>query len=171
MKTLGSLRRGLIALSLPLAVAATAAGASGQAAPPAIAALADPAVANYRMTTTDLQKFNAATRALQVLKSEGLDLDGRIQDPDQMDLPRLAAVFDGEPRVKAAINDAGMTSTQYLVFLFSMMQTMFGAVAVEMGGEQALNDMPDGALKDNVRFFMAHRAEFEAMRESGSAPR
>ena len=151
-----------------LSLAAVAADASTAAAQPGgeMAQLFnDPALANYRLTTGNLSKFVRATNALKELEDEDFDLEDRfdMDDAEGIDIGRMAAAFDSEPRIKNAINGAGMTSRDYLTFLFSMIQAMFGSVMVQMGGEEALADLPAGALKDNIAFFLEHQDEFEAL--------
>jgi hypothetical protein len=125
----------------------------------------DPAIASYRLTSASLTKFVAATNALKGLEDEDINIEDRIDmdDPESIDLNEIAAAFDSEPRIKTAINGAGMTSHEYLTFMFAMIQAMFGSVMVQMGGEQALNDMPAGVLKDNIQFFTQNQAAFEAL--------
>jgi hypothetical protein len=154
-----------------LSLAAVAADVSSAAAQPGQGMEAiqqmfrDPALQTYRLTSANLDKFIAATTALKALEDEDIDIEDRLDmdDPEDVDLNEIAAAFDSEPRIKGAINSAGMTSRDYVTFLFSMMQAMFGSVMVQMGGEQALNDMPNGVLKDNIRFFTANQARFEAL--------
>ncbi|HEU4885066.1 MAG TPA: hypothetical protein VFT45_22590 [Longimicrobium sp.] len=125
----------------------------------------DPALQNYRLTRENLDKFVRATNALKALEDEDIDLEDRLNmdDPEDVNLSEIAAAFDSEPRIKNAINGAGMSSRDYVTFLFATMQTMFGFAMVQMGGEQALNDMAPGALKDNIRFFTANQSAFEAL--------
>jgi hypothetical protein len=125
----------------------------------------DPALQNYRLTRENLDKFVRATNALKALEGEDIDLEDRLHmdDPSDVDLGEIAAAFDSEPRIKTAINGAGMSSRDYVTFLFATMQTMFGFAMVQMGGPQALNDMAPGALKDNIQFFTANQSAFEAL--------
>lgn len=156
-----------------LSLAAVAADVSTAAAQPGGAEgmqamqqmFSDPAIASYRLTSGNLDKFVRATNALKALEDEDIDIEERIDmdDPENIDLNEIAAAFDSEPRIKSAINGAGMTSREYLTFMFAMIQAMFGSVMVQMGGEQALNDMPAGVLKDNIRFFTQNQAAFEAL--------
>lgn len=124
----------------------------------------DPALASYRLTTANLNKFMAATQALRGLE-EGEDFDIKDQfdsdNPENISIPRIAAAFESEPRIKGAINGAGMTTRDYVTFLFSTLQAMMGSMMVQMGGDQALADMPAGVLKQNIEFFMAHQDAFE----------
>jgi hypothetical protein len=154
-----------------LSLAAVAADVSTAAAQPGEGMEAiqqmfnDPALRDYRLTSANLDKFIRATNALKALEDEDIDIEDRLNmdDPADVDLGEIAAAFDSEPRIKNAINGAGMSSRDYVTFLFSMMQAMFGSVMVQMGGEQALNDMANGVLKDNIRFFTENQAAFEAL--------
>lgn len=129
----------------------------------------DPAISSYRLTSANLDKYIRATNALQELEDEDINLEDRINmdDPESLDVGEMAAAFDSEPRIKGAINGAGMSSREYITFMFAMIQAMFGSVMVQMGGEQALNDMAPGVLKDNIRFFTEHKDAFEALDMGG----
>ena len=150
------------------AVAADAPVASAQqhGGPEALQQMfSDPALASYRLTSANLTKFLAATQALHALEGEDFDMEERFdsENPENISIPRIAEAFESEPRIKSAINGAGMSTRDYVTFLFSTMQAMFGSVMVQMGGEQALAEMPAGVLKQNIEFFMAHQEEFEAL--------
>lgn len=152
-----------------LSLAAVAADVSTAAAQPGMETIQqmfnDPALQNYRLTSANLDKFIRATNALKELEGEDIDIEDRLNmdDPEDVNLGEIAAAFESEPRIKSAINGAGMSSRDYVTFLFSMMQAMFGSVMVQMGGEQALSDMANGVLKDNIRFFTENQAAFEAL--------
>lgn len=150
-----------------LSLAAVAADTSAAAAQPGELGqmFNDPALANYRLTSANLTKFVAATQALHELEDENIDLEDRIDtdNPENLNISRIAEVFDSEPRVKGAINGAGMSSRDYVTFLFATMQAMFGSIMVQMGGDEALAQMPNGVLKQNIEFFLEHQEEFEAL--------
>jgi hypothetical protein len=124
-----------------------------------------PEVASYRMTTPALQQFVRATTALKELEGEDIRMDDQldVDDPSELSVERIAAAFDSEPRVRGAIEGAGMSTREYVTFLMSMIQTVMGSVMVQMGGEQALADMPDGVLKHNIQFFLDNQSVFEAL--------
>ncbi|HEU0015413.1 MAG TPA: hypothetical protein VFQ45_17115, partial [Longimicrobium sp.] len=129
----------------------------------------DPALASYRLTTENLNKFVQVVQALEGLEDEDIDLDEHFedQDPENISIAKIAEAFDGEPRIKSAINGAGMSSREFVTFMFAMMQAMFASLAVQLGGEQALDEMKDGVLKDNVRFFIANQEIFERLGDHG----
>ena len=148
------------------AVAADAPTAAAQQGPEALQQMfSDPALANYRLTSANLTKFLAATQALHAMEGEDFDLEDQFDgdNPENINITRIAEAFDSEPRIKGAITGAGMSSRDYVTFLFSPMQAMFGSLMVQMGGENALAEMPAGVLKQNIQFFMEHQEEFEAL--------
>ena len=124
-----------------------------------------PEVASYRMTTPALEQFVRATNALKELEDEDIRMEDHldVDDPSELSVERIAAAFDSEPRVRAAIEGAGMSSREYVTFLMSMIQTVMGSVMVQMGGEQALADMPDSVLKHNIQFFLDNQSVFESL--------
>lgn len=154
-----------------LAFAALAAAPADAAAQPEKLGqmFADPELANYRLTTDNLNKFVKVVEALEGLEEEDIDIDERFKDPDAEDfsIAKIAEAFDSEPRIKSAINGGGMSSREFVTFMFAMMQAMFGSLAVQMGGEKALDDMPAGALKDNIRFFLDNQEVFERLGDHG----
>lgn len=146
------------------AAAAHAPAAAAQQGPEVIQRMfSDPALATYRLTSANLDKFVAATQALQSLEGEHFDIEDQFesQDPQSISITRIAAAFEGEPRIKRAINGAGMTTRDYVTFLFSTLQAMMGSMMVQMGGDQALAGMPAGVQKQNIQFFMANQDAFE----------
>lgn len=155
-----------------LSLAAVAADVSTAAAQPGEGMeviqqmFSDPALQNYRLTTGNLDKFVRATNALKELEDEDIDIEDHVNmdDPENINIGEIAAAFDSEPRIKTAINGAGMTSREYVTFLFSMMQAMFASMMVQMSGDQALAGFPAGsALKANIEFFAEHKDAFEAL--------
>jgi hypothetical protein len=148
-----------------LSLAAVAADASAAAAQPE--KLFTDEVSNYRLTVSAMQKFVQATQNLDALEDTDVDLDGRFSDMDEddLDLGRIASAFDSEPAIKTAINGAGLTSREYLTFLFAMIQTTITAAMLEIGGDNALAQMENSVLKQNVMFLREHKEEFEAMGE------
>jgi hypothetical protein len=124
-----------------------------------------PEVANYRLTTPALQKFVRATNALKELEDQEFDLDDRldVDDPSELTLDRLVAAFDSEPQLRRAVEGAGMSTREYVTFMLAMVQTVMGSVMVQMGGEQALRDMPAGVMKDNIQFFLDNEEAFDAL--------
>lgn len=148
-----------------LAFAATAVDAASATAQPGTLFGHMPEVANYRLTTPGLQKFVRATHALKALEDQEFDLEDRldVDDPSELTLDRLVAAFDSEPQLRGAVEGAGMSTREYVTFMLAMVQTVMGSVMVQMGGEQALQDMPAGVMKDNIQFFLDNEDAFDAL--------
>jgi hypothetical protein len=149
-----------------LAAFATVSAPSGAAAQLASPFANMPEVAEYRLTSAALQQFVQATEALKALEEdESFQMRDHleIEDPSEISVDRIAAAFDSEPRVRGAIEEAGMTSREYVTFMMAMVQTIMGSVVVQMGGEQALNAMPDSVLKHNIQFFLDSQHVFESL--------
>jgi hypothetical protein len=154
---------------LAVAVAALAA-AAGQSVPAHAQGGApfgdDPEVAGYRMTQDDLRGFVRATENLKALENrETFDLTEHLtrSDTGALGVDGMAAALESEPRVRAAIEDAGMSPRQYVVFMFALVRAVVGAALAGVVGEEALADMPDTTLKHNIRFFLDNEAVFAAM--------
>src|SRR5688500_8230653 len=111
MLAIAPLRR-LVRRALLLSAPALLAVVAGAPAAAAQAPTFPPEVASYRLTSANLGKFINATQALKALEDENIDLEDQLEmeDPEDLDVDRIAAVFDGEPRVRSAIRGAGLTS-------------------------------------------------------------
>jgi hypothetical protein len=126
----------------------------------------DPEVAEYRMTQDDLEGFVRATENLKALDDrETFDLSEHLarSDTGVLNVEVMTSAFESDPRVRGAIEDAGMRPRRYVVFLFALMRAAVGAALAGIVGEEALADMPDAALKHNIRFFLDNEAVFAAM--------
>jgi hypothetical protein len=116
-------------------------------------------VSAYVLTESGLAKFAQATRNLSAMpgacaRNEDDD-DSNSQTIDQM-VAKLNAI----PGVPAAIQGAGMTPREYVVFMFSMMQNGMAAWAVKQPGGK----LPPGISQANIDFFNKHET---AMAEIG----
>jgi hypothetical protein len=155
----------------PLAVAVVAlAAAAGQSVPTHAQGGGpfgdDPEVAAYRMTQDDLTGFLRATENLKALdERDTFDLSEHLAraDTGALNVDGMTAAFESEPRVRAAIEDAGLSPRRYVVFMFALIRAVVGAALAGIVGEDALADMPDAALKHNIRFFLDNEAVFAAM--------
>lgn len=124
-----------------------------------------PELAEYRLTVPTMHRFIAATQALKALEGETFDLEDRldVDDPSELTLDRLVSAFEREPRIRTAIQGAGIDTREYVTFMMAMVQTAMGAAMLQMGGEDALSQMPAGVMKDNIQFFLDNHVAFEAL--------
>jgi len=110
-------------------------------------------VSRYALTESGLAKFAQATRNIAAVPGAC----ERKEDEDSDDLKsidQMVAKLNSVPGIQAAIQSAGLTSREYVVFTFSMMQSGMAAWAVSQPGGK----LPPGVSQANVDFFNTHEA-------------
>lgn len=113
-------------------------------------------VSAYQLTEPGLGKFTRATRGLLALH-----VDDCAEEADAKTISEAVAKLDATPGAKAAIEAAGMTTREYIVFSFSMMQSGLAA----WGLEQPDGKLPPGVSADNVEFYRKHAIELQRLAE------
>ena len=114
-------------------------------------------VAAYVLTDAGLAKYTKATKNLAALPgSKPGDCDA---GDDSASLDDMAAALDGVPGAKAAIQSAGMTTREYVLFMWSLMHNGLAAWAISQPGGK----LPAGTSKANVEFYQQHEAELQQL--------
>lgn len=114
-------------------------------------------VASYALTDTGLARYTKATRNLAALPgSKPGDCD---TGDDSASLDEMAAALDGVPGAKAAIQSAGMTTREYVLFSWSILHNGLAAWAISQPGGK----LPPGTSKANVDFYQQHEAELQQL--------
>jgi hypothetical protein len=136
-----------------------AACAAALLAPPLVAAQDRDAreVASYTLTDAGLAKYTAATKNLAALPGSKPGDCG--EGPDSMTLSEMVASLDGMPAVKSAIQSAGMTTREYVLFSWSILHNGLAAWAITQPGGK----LPAGTSKANVDFYNKHAGEIEKL--------
>lgn len=118
-------------------------------------------VSSYVLTEAGLGKFAQATRNLSAIPGACVDKDEDDDDSNGNEsLDQLAAKLDSLPGAKAAVESAGMTSREYVIFMFSMMEAGLSHWAMSQPGGK----LPPGVQQANVDFYKNHET---AMAEIG----
>ena len=116
-------------------------------------------VADYVLTEAALAKYTKAVHKLQPLSGQlPQDCDG---DEHPKSLNDMAARMDGVHGVKSALQGAGMTSREYLLFSFSVFQNGMAAWTLEQPGGK----LPPGVKMANVNFYRSHEAGLKKLGE------
>ena len=128
---------------------------------PALAAAQDrdaQEVQKYVLTDAGLAKYSQATREMVMLPGEetGACED---DDSDSQSIDQAAARLDSFPAAKNAIQSAGMSTREYIVFSFALLQT---GLAV-WGGEQAGGKLPPGISQANVDFYQRNDVQLKKL--------
>ena len=73
----------------------------------------------------------------------------------------MVAKLNAVPGAQAAIQSAGMTTREYVVFMWSIMQSGMSAWAQDQSGK-----LPPGVSQANVDFYKKHEADMAAIGEN-----
>jgi hypothetical protein len=111
-------------------------------------------VSAYQLTEPGLGKFTRATRGLI-----GLHIDECAEEADVKTISEAVAKLDATSGAKAAIEAAGMTTREYIVFSFSMMQSGLAAWGLNQPGGK----IPPGVSEANVEFYRKHATELQRL--------
>lgn len=114
-------------------------------------------IQNYVLTDAGLAKYSAATRKLAALPPDAAACEDDGDDSQSID--DVAAKLNALPAAKAAIQSAGLSTREYVVFSFSLLQTGLGAWAAEQPGGK----LPPGVSKANVDFYKKHEADLKQL--------
>ena len=118
---------------------------------------------SYVLSEAALAKYTRAVANLQpLMESMAQSCD---DDESASSLNAMAARLDAVAGVKAAVQSAGMTTREYLVFSFSMFQSGLAAWALSQPGGK----LSPGVQMANVNFFRAHEAAFNQLGEKSKA--
>ena len=128
-------------------------------------------LAAFRLTESGLGKMEQATRNLAAAlkdpaaraQAEQMATD---EDNDSPTLAQIAARYDRIPFAKRAITSAGMSTSEFVTFQFSLLQASMAAAVMEMQQGAAL---PKGTPPENVEFVRTHRARLEKFGEEMKA--
>lgn len=117
-------------------------------------------ISSYALSEAGLAKFTQATQKLSAVAGACAAEDDD-DDSDTQSLDQMVAKLDAVPGAQAAIQSAGMTTREYVVFMWSMMQSGMSAWAQSQGGK-----LPPGVSQANVDFYKGHEAEMKALGEN-----
>ena len=111
-------------------------------------------VRSYALTETALDRYVEATRKLSAIP-----LDCSNEEPGVSNLTEAAARIDAMPGGKAALQSAGLTSREYVVFAFSLIENAYASYALEQPGGK----LPPGVSMTNVEFLRRNSGVIEQL--------
>jgi len=117
----------------------------------------------YVLTDAGLAKYTQATQNLAALPSDSSACDD--DDDGSQSLNSMTAKLNAKPAARAAIQSAGMTTREYVVFSWSLMQNGLAAWAVSQPGGK----LPAGVSKANVDFYNKNEAALQQLQGAGDA--
>ena len=115
----------------------------------------------YTLTEAVFDRYAKATRNLSGVQIQACDDDSGVGSIDE-----AAARLDAVPEARSAVRAAGMTSREYVVFAFSLVQSGIAADALA----RLDAELPPGVPLENVDFYLAHAGEMERLSEEAAEP-
>ena len=126
-------------------------------------------ISRYRLTDAGLAKHAQASRNLGALAKPPPEdcAEGEADDSDGNDrsLDESVARLDAIEGVRKAIGSAGLTTREYVVFSWSVMQAALAAWALEQPGGK----LPADVSMENVTFYREHAATLRQLGEQTRA--
>ena len=108
----------------------------------------------YALTDAVLRKYVEATRKLSAIP-----LDCKADDRGIDNLDDAAAKVDAMPGARAALRSAGLTSREYVVFAFALIENAYAAYSLEQPGGK----LPPGISMANVEFLRRNAGVIERL--------
>jgi hypothetical protein len=116
-------------------------------------------VLRYTLTDSGLAKYVQATRQLAALPGGMPGNCDDDEDTESASLDEVVARVDAMPGAKAAIQSAGMSTREYMLFSLSLLHNGMAAWATSQPG----GTLPPGVSKANVDFVNRHEAELKQL--------
>jgi len=112
-------------------------------------------IGSYVLTETGLAKY---TQAMRNLSAAAKRFAGDCDDEESaQSLDEFVARINAVPEARAAITSAGMTTREYVVFGWSLLQNGMAAWVLSQPG----GTLPSGTSMANVNFYRAHEAAIQ----------
>ena len=115
----------------------------------------------YALTEAVLDKYVRATRRLSEIP-----LDCDAGDSGISSLDDAAAKIDRMPGAKAMMKSAGITSREYVVFAFALIENAYAAYSVDQPGGK----LPPGTSMANVEFLRRNSDVIERLANETEVP-
>lgn len=120
---------------------------------------------SYVLTDAGLARYSKAIAALGSIAKK---MSGDCEDDDDGDaqsIDQIVAKLNAKPGVKAALQSAGMTPREYIVFSMSVFQAGFAS----WGLSQAGGKLPPGVSMANVNFYRKNEAATAKLAKSAES--
>jgi hypothetical protein len=116
-------------------------------------------VQRYVLTDAGLAKYSQATKKLASLPRDPAACSDEGDGSGSQSIDQMAAKLGAVPGAKAAVQAAGMSLREYVVFSMSLLQNGLAAWALDQPGGK----LPQGVSKANVDFVRKHDAQLKQL--------
>jgi hypothetical protein len=118
------------------------------------------AIAAYRLSEATMTKFITASRGMAAASRADRDTVTEDEDESAKTIAEMAAFYDGQPAARRALASAGLTSREYVTFMFTLLQAGMAAWLVEQHGWDKL---PPEIARENVVFYQRHQTRLDSL--------
>lgn len=120
----------------------------------------------YVLTDAGLARYTKAAQALGALRKQmSGDCDDDSDDDNPKSIDQMVAKFNSNPGAKAALQSAGMTTREYIVFSMSIFQTGLASWGLSQPGGK----LPPGVAMANVNFYRKNEAAMARLGEASES--
>ena len=116
-------------------------------------------IQRYVLTDAGLAKYSQAAKKLAALPRDDAACSDGGDGSEEQSIDQVAAKLNARPDAKAALQSAGMSAREYVVFSMSLLQNGLAAWALDQPGGK----LPAGVSKANVDFIKKHDAQLKQM--------
>jgi hypothetical protein len=116
-------------------------------------------IQRYTLTEAGLAKYSQATKKLAALPRDPAACSDEGDGSGSQSIDQMAAKLGAVPGAKAAVQAAGMSLREYVVFSMSLFQNGLTAWALDQPGGK----LPQGVSKANVDFVRKHDAQLKQL--------
>jgi len=121
-------------------------------------------VAHFRLDDQVMAKYTKAQQALMQAAKAHPELGDQDDPGDAQTIDETVARLDRQPVFRAALASAGMSTTDYVLCSFALLQSGLYAWGVQMDGQKMWAKIPPGIPTENTRWVIAHKAEMEKLK-------
>jgi hypothetical protein len=121
-------------------------------------------VAHFRLDDQVMAKYIKAQQALMHAAKTHPEMEDEEDAGDARTLDETIARLDRQPLLRAALASAGMSTTDYVLCSFALMQSGIYAWGVKMDGQKMWAKIPPGIPTENTRWVIAHKAELDKLK-------
>ncbi len=111
------------------------------------------------LTMEDIRKLGRAATNVRAVIASDSQLAMRVQRDSDRGLDSLKATIAREPKMREAIERAGLAPDDYVAITGSVAQAMFVASMMRPNAPVRLREVPPGVSASNVRLVTEHDAE------------
>jgi hypothetical protein len=120
-------------------------------------------VAHFRLDDRVVTQYIRAQKMLMQAVKAHPELQDQEDPSDAKTLDETIARLDKQPALRAALASAGMSTTDYVLCSFALMQSGIYAWGVQMDGKTWAK-IPPGIPTENTKWVIAHKAELDKLK-------